>query len=257
MTEQSVNDNNEINDQRSIPESASTNVESVSTTSESKSSAPSTATETDEFISKRAANDLIHKRTKEASDKAYERGKQEALAGSKADTVKVGLGGMPSIDEDRIRQMMREELKSVTEQERQTQETRAYQKQVNDLAHNFMSKIAAAKDTHPDLIKRQQEIADLALLVPYINETSEVAGITQHLLDNEGAYANLLVLSQQSPDRVRRALKKIESSVRQNEDARTREYPNEPFSDPTPSINAMDSDSGSVEARKKLPWLRG
>lgn len=213
-----------------------------------------TPAETDEFINKRVANDLIHKRTKEAADKAYERGKAEAIASQKQN---MGLGGVPQSDDDRIRNMMREEIKNLTAEQQQNYEKEAYQKQVNDLANNFMSKIAAAKDSHPELIKRQQEIAELALLVPYINETSEVPGITQHLLDNEGAYANLLVLSQQSPDRVRRALKKIESSVKENDAARSREYPNEPLSQPTPSINAMDSGSGSIEALKKQAWLRG
>lgn len=209
----------------------------------------------DDYVHKDRVNEIIQQRTRESSQKAAEKAKAEAE--STRTTHNGGMGGMPSIDNEKIAQMVQQEFDRRHQSHKESSERAHHEKKVNDIANDFMSKIEAAKDSYPDLIKRQSEIVDLALLVPFINETSQVAGIAQHLLDNAAAYTNLLLLTQTSPERARREFKKLEESIKQNDEARNREYPNAPLSQPNPSINTMDSGSSSIEALKAQDWLRG
>jgi len=243
MTEQNIENISDQQDQNLVPNEAPSD--------------QSSSVNSDEVISKSRMNDIIHERTRQASQKAYERAKAEAQAERERERQSNGIGGMPQMDEAKLRSMMQEEFDRRAAKQLEEFERQSHQKRINDLANDYTAKIAAAKETHPDLFARQHELNELAMLVPFINETSEVAGISQHLLDNGGAFANLLVLSQQSPERVRRELKKIEASIKANDAARSREYPNEPLSQPTPSKNAMDNGSSSIEALKQQPWLRG
>lgn len=211
----------------------------------------------DDYVHKSRVNDLIHERTKEAATKAAEKARTEALA-SHSQNTGTGLGGMQSMSEDRLQSMLDAAIDKRTTANREEYERQSTQKRIADLASDFMGKIDSAKDKYPDLIKRQDEISDLASLVPYINEMSEVAGISQHLLDNEGAYASLSFLAQQSPGKVRQALKKIEASIKENEAATSREYPRAPLSSVTPSNNTMDNGSSSnIEALKQQSYLKG
>lgn len=202
-------------------------------------------------------NELIHQRTKEASQKAYDRAKAE-LESAKNQSQNTNIGGMPQMSEDNLRQMMADEFTKQQSKQLEDYKHSQVQKQINDLAQDFMGKLDASKDLYPDLANRREEIGELATLVPFINETSEVAGITDHLLENAGVAANLLVLAQiNNPVFLRRELKKIAASIQTNNAARNRQYPNEPLSPITPSNNTMDSGSGSIESLKQQDWLRG
>lgn len=209
----------------------------------------------DDYVHKNRVNDILQQRTKEVAEKAAQKAREEAQTRQSQST---GMGGMQQMDEGKLRQLMQEEFDRREQNHRERYEQETYKKKVDDLANDFMGKIQAAKDTHPELLKRQDEITEIATLVPFINSTSEVAGITQHLLDNEGALGSILSLSQYaSPAKVMQAIKKIEAAIKTNSDALNREYPNAPLSQPTPSINTMDSGASSIEALKKQPWLRG
>lgn len=209
-------------------------------------------------FSESRVNELIHERTKAASQKAYERAKAELSAeAEKNRSSATNMGGMPQLSEENLRQMMADEFDKRQSQQHEEIQRQHTQKQITDLANEYMGKIEAARDLYPDLEKRREEIGEFASLVPFINETDEVAGLTDHLLNNGNVVASLLVLNQVSPVFLRRELKKIAASIKNNDVARTREYPNEPLSQPTPSNNTMDSGSGSIEALKKQAYLRG
>ncbi len=212
------------------------------------------AAKTDELISKARLNEIVHERTREASQKAYERGRAEAETKRQEH---VGLGGMQQLSEEKLLAMMENTFSKLTEKQQQEYQKQAVQKQLDDLANSFMGKIEASKDKYPDLGDRRNEISELWRIVPYINETDEVAGITQHLLDNEHTVASLLVLSEASPARLRSALAKIASSIKNNETAVARPRVNEPLGQLNPSVITMDNDSGSIEALKRQDWLRG
>lgn len=212
----------------------------------------------EEMISKARANEIIHQRTKEVSQKSYDRGRNEALEELKKSKSQQSMGGMPQQNEEQIRSMMRQELEQHQAKQAEQYRQQSMQQQVNDLANRYMGKISAAAEKYPDLIKRQDEIKEIADLVPFIDETDEVAGVTQHLLDNGNNVASLMVLARTSPMFLRRELKKLAESIKTNDAARNRPNINEPIQLPTSSNHTMDSGSGSssVESLKNQDWLR-
>ncbi len=220
---------------------------------ESQATSNDVAAKTDEMISKARVNEIVQERARQASQKGYERGKAEAIQSSS----NTGMGGMAAMSDDRYREIAAKVFEERQNQLHEEYERQSIQQKFTELADNFMEKIASASEAYPDLMKRQDEIGELSALVPYINETSNVPGVVQHILDNEQKYASLMVLSQTSPALLRRSLDKIASSIDKNEEAVNRERPNAPLSWPTPSNNAMDSGAGSIEALKQQDWLRG
>jgi len=207
----------------------------------------------DEYVPKSRVQEIVHERTRHAAQNAYERGLKEAEQRRPAG---MGMGGMAEVDEGKLKSMMADVFRQQHAELQRDYEQQELKRQLDHLANDYMGKLQAAKDKYPDLEKRRDELGELATLVPYINETDNVAGVTQHLLDNGHNVASLLVLSHTSPNFLRRELKKLADSIKLNEDARTRQYPNEPLSSVTPSI-PKDSDSGSIEALKRQSWLRG
>jgi hypothetical protein len=198
-----------------------------------------------DYVPKARVEELIHSRTKEATERAVEKTRAEM-----AQKQGVGMGGMSQVDDRRIGELVDQRLQQL----RQDSERKSHEQRVNDLTNDYIGKL---QSQDPELLKREQEIGEMFSLIPYINETGEAAAITKHLLDNEGAYANLMVLSHTAPARVRSAIKKIEASIKTNKEALSREYPNEPLSQPNPSVTTADAGSNSIEALKQQPWLRG
>lgn len=203
-------------------------------------------------ISKERVSEIVRERTREAAQKAYERGKSEAASQQTGN-----LGGMHQMSEDTLRQMMRDEYEKRESVRVEEYKRHEYQQQVQNLANDYMGKIVAAKDLYPDLEKRREEIGEFADLIPFINDTDEAAGITQHLLDNGHNVASLMVLSKMSPNLLKREMSKLAASIKTNDDARRRPEIDGPLSHITPSNNAMDSGSSSIETLKKQDWLRG
>ncbi len=215
----------------------------------------------DDYLPKSRVNEIVHERTKQVAIKTAEKTRAELQAQydreRQQNQSSGSMGGMAAPDETKIRQMMQEVFDGRLAEQREIAQKEAFQKSLDSLANDFMGKISAAKETHPDLANRHGEIAELALLVPYINETGEVAGVTQHLLDNDAAFATIKSLVQENPERARRALKKIESSLRENKEATSRQYPNAPLSDVTASAISAGGGSNDIEALKGQAWLRG
>ena len=223
------------------------------------SSKPAETFNRNDYVSKQRVTELITENRRDAATKAAEKARTEMLAErDKQSQNSTGMGGMPSgMTEEKFRQLAAEEFQKQAQNLQTKYEQENRQKHFDNLANDFLGKLDAAKGQYPDLVKRQGEIGELALLVPFINETSEVAGITQHLLDNEAAFANLLMLSQH-PNRLRSAIKKIEASIKTNTEALIRSYPKAPLNGVTPSVNSLDSDARpSIEALKKQKFYRG
>jgi hypothetical protein len=204
-----------------------------------------------DYVHKDRVQELVHTRTREASERAASKTRAEFEQQQKQG---VGLGGMQQFDPSKISELVRQGVKDELTNLRQTTEKEAYEKRVNDLTADYVGKL---QSQNPQLLKaREQEIGEMFQLIPYINETGEAAAITEHLLDNEGAYANLMVLSHTAPGRVRSAIKKIESSIKANKEALSRDYPNDPLSQPSPSVTSADA-GDSIEALKRQSWLKG
>lgn len=204
-----------------------------------------------DYVPKARVEELIHTRTREVAQKTAEKTRAEMQAEMKKQSS--GMGGMAAFDPNQIRELIGQELRQELQQLRETSEREMHKKRVDDLTNDYIGKLQSGD---PELLKRENEIAEMFSLVPYINETSEAAAITKHLLDNDAAYASLMTLSHTSPNRVRSAIKRIEASVKANKEALNREYPNDPLSQPNPSVTTAGDGNDSIEALKRQPWLR-
>jgi len=167
------------------------------------------------------------------------------------------MGGMAQRSDEDLRRMMQEEFQAQHGRLQDEFRKQEVQQQVDKLTNDYVGKLNASKDRYPDLMKRQDELADIVDLIPFINESDEVAGITQHLLDNGHNVASLMVLQHKSPNMLRRELQKLAASIKNNDDAVNRPRANEPLYQPTPSTYTMDSGSDSIEGLKKQSYLRG
>ncbi len=207
-----------------------------------------------DMVSKQRVNEIVQERTRQAAQKAYERGVAEA---QKPQQSTNSMGGMSQRSDDDLRRMMQEEFNAQHAKLQDDFRKTETQRQVDQLTNDYLGKLNAAKDKYPDLLKRQDELGDLADLIPYINESDEAAGITDYLLNNEHNVASLLVLQHKSPAMLRRGLQKLASSIKNNDDALNRPRAHEPLHQPSPSTYTSDSGGDSIESLKKQPWLRG
>lgn len=206
-----------------------------------------------DMVSKQRVNEIVQQRTREAAQKAYDRGVTEAQQKSQ----QTNMGGIAQRSDDDLRRMMQEEFDARHSKMQDDFRRTEAQRQVDQLTNDYLGKLNAAKDKYPDILKRQDELGDLADLIPYINESDEAAGITDYLLNNEHNVASLLVLQHKSPAMLRRGLQKLAASIKNNDDALSRPQSREPLSQPTPSTYTSDSGGDSIEALKKQSWLRG
>lgn len=211
----------------------------------------------DDYVPKKRVEEIIHSRTREVAQKTAEKVRAEfeqQQTHQQNHKQGMGLGGMSQLGPDEIKSMISDGLRHELQSIRESSEKEMRQQRITELTNDYLGKLQAHE---PELLKREQEIAEMYSLIPLINESSEAAAITKHLLDNDSAYANLMVLSHTAPARVRNAIKKIEALIKENKEALSRSYPNEPLSQPRPSVITADAGSNSIEALKKDPFLRG
>jgi chromatin segregation and condensation protein Rec8/ScpA/Scc1 (kleisin family) len=215
----------------------------------------------DNYVSKDRVNEIVQERAKDAAAKAYERARQEfeskqqpSQSVQQAQTQ--NFGGMPQMSEEQYRKIAEEVYQRNSQEAQRSYQEQSHRERMQNLANDFLGKI---KSADPDLMKRQDEIADLHSLVPFINEVDEVAGVTAHLLDNGAHFASLLTLMKDAPERLRREVRRLSDSIKQNRVAKEN-YPdvNAPLSQFSPSHSNVDSGStGNIESLKQQDWLRG
>ncbi len=218
----------------------------------------STPTQSENMISQSRVNEIVQQRTREASEKAYQRGLTESQQKAQQQAQPAStMGGMTQMTDEQQRAVMRQEVDRMLNERASDYKRQQTQENINQMAQNYLGKIDAAKEKYPDLANRREEIGEFAELIPFINEIEDAAGVTDHLLNNGHNVASLLFLAEKSPAFVRRELKKLAESIKQNESAKDWPHINAPLNSVTPSINTMDSGSSSIEALKNTDFLRG
>lgn len=182
-------------------------------------------------------------------EKARERGKQEALeAFSQKPQVETAItqpqqpqtmGGMPAVNMEDIRKMMREEVPAVLQNHAQLIENR-------QVADSFVQKIQAAESKYPGLEARvgKLNVNGIAPLIRVINNSENTAEIMKELLDNPMKLGNLAALAHMQPDLVPEAINSLANSIKQNLTAQANDIPvNEPLDRVKSSNLGMDNGS--------------
>jgi hypothetical protein len=209
----------------------------------------------EEMLPKSRVNELVHERTREASQKAFEKGRSEALAEYQRQNQ--SMGGMPQMTQDQMRQMMADVFKqqhSSMLQEQKETELRQYEM---NLAQEVLGKIRSAKERFPELEKRVEEIAAFPELVPLVNATEDAAAVFNDLLNNPQKIASFLTIAQRSPQVALNHMHKLAHSLKVNQAAASMPEVNEPLGQIEHSNIGMDSGSSTLNDLRKADWLRG
>lgn len=178
---------------------------------------------------------------------AYSKGQRDALAQS-VPANNQGLGGMPDMSDDKVRQLIAEEAQK-----------QHHQASAMKVAQDFVSKMESGKSKHDDF---EQTVAELDLqTIPHIVQLAtgmdNTADIMYELGRNPGKVATLTTLAYVNPRLAQIEMQKLSKSLKDNDDAANAESPNEPLSRITSSMAGKDNGSNTIRDLRKKAWARG
>lgn len=159
-----------------------------------------------------------------------------------------GIGGMPAVDEDRVRQLYREEA-----------ERHAYEAMNNRVANDFVSKIDSAKNKYQDFDQVTEDLKIMNLPMNYVhifNEFDNAGDMLYDLGKNPEKLGPIVPLFY-DPVLAKKALRKLSESIKANEAALQHKPANQPLSQVTASPTGVDSGKSTISDLRKQPWLRG
>ena len=158
-------------------------------------------------------------------DKAYQRGKEEALAELRAQQ---GQAPMQSgMSEDDIRRVAREEAMQNLRAQQQ-------QMQMDGMVKSFVGKIDASKEDHPALQQELSQLSDhefnqLSPVIALANDLPNTADIMAHLMNDPNAMINFVSIAHQTPSQLPKAIHALSERLNQNSNAKKAEQAAEPF----------------------------
>jgi hypothetical protein len=182
-------------------------------------------------------SDVVEKIVKREKDKAFERGKREALMELQQQQQgqaeqqqmqqqpihngqSVGLGGMQQLTPDQIKQMIAEQAPQALQQHIQ-------KAQQDQMVNTFVQKMQVAEQKYPGL---EQELNNLNYedprmhaLISLANSMENTGEIMKELVDNPGKMENMLNSAYHQPYQARKALTSLSDSIKTNETAKAQE----------------------------------
>jgi hypothetical protein len=213
--------------------------------------------------------DVVSKIVDREKQKAYEKGKREAIMQLNQEQVaqqqsaqpEVGMNqqhlgqAQPPVDVERL---IAEKAPEILAQQLQGH----IQKMQNEqFVNSFVTKMQAAEQKYPGLEKQLAELDydSMTPLIKLANNLDNTGDIMKELLDNPMKMGNLLALTYTQPGMAQRAMQELSGSIRQNQEALEREaQARDPMSQLKPSSSAgMDANSMSVTNFRKMFGPRG
>lgn len=219
-----------------------------------------------DMLSKNVVSKIIERERRKASEKAYEKGKREALmeinnesnpeaqapGDQQPPQQSQNLGGMQQLTQADIERLIAEKAPQLLEGKLQEKAQEFQRKQMVD---SFVNKISAASEKYPDLEGQLNEL-DYSSLSPVIEMATSLdntAEIMKELLDHPEKMGNLIGLSHAQPSLARKRMADLSNSIKVNEKAQADEREaKEPMSQLKPSSNAgaNGSDMSVTDMRK-------
>lgn len=192
-------------------------------------------------------NELVFRLKQEA----FEKGKQEALAQisqPQAPQGGQGMGGMPAITDDHIRNLISEEAQKQN-----------HMTAVKDTLANFVQQMDAGKGKYSDFDETVAKLGNLQS-IPHIvkmaTDTGMAGDVMFELGRNPGKVASLTTLAYINPDLAEHEMKRLVDSIKVNQDASKSPSIAEPLSQVKPSTVGTDSGSNSVRDLRRKSWAR-
>lgn len=193
-------------------------------------------------------NELVGRIKHEAYSKGM-RDAQTATATPQPVPQGGGMGGMPQVTEDHVRQMIAEEA------HKQTQLQAAHQ-----TLSNFANQMGSGKGKYSDFDETIANLGDLRNM-PQVVELAADTGIAGDVMyelgRNPGKVASLTTLAYINPQLAKMEMKKLADSIKTNEQGSEAPAANEPLSQVKPSTVGKDNGSNAVRDLRKKSWARG
>lgn len=224
----------------------------------------------DQVIPKKYVTDIVRR---ERSD-AYEKGKREALAelqksntanqssdGSHTADASNSMGGMPSMSDDKVRQMIAEQFKQAEETRTVEAEQQKLYAAAAGIAQDFKGAMDQGKADYPDFEDKVKalDFASIAEIVQVVHETDK--SLMQHamydLANNGAKIASLMILAHTQPGMVRQEVQSWLNSIRTNRQAAGQTMPKAPLSQVSPStVGTADGGEKGVRDYRRANWAR-
>lgn len=159
-------------------------------------------------------------------------------------------------NEDDMRRITREEVEKA-------QKKLIHEAQVQNEVSTFMNRINAAKDKHPDLVQKLQDmgIEQVPQLVPLLNSVDNTADAIADLAENPHKIGTILSLMRESPHLAAQAVKRLSKSITDNDKAMQSMNSVANTKEPLSQVTASNVSGGadgqmSVKDFRKQSWMR-
>ncbi len=159
-----------------------------------------------------------------------------------------GIGGMPSITEDHVRQIIADNA------QQQAQMTA-----VNGMLSNFVQQMGTAKEKYSDFdetVANLGELKDMPHVVQLATGTGMAGDVMYELGKNPGKVATLTTLAYVNPNLAQAEMKKLADSIKKNQEASDVPNVNEPLSQVKPSMVGADNGSNSFRDLRNKKWAK-
>lgn len=189
-------------------------------------------------------NDIVREAKRHAAEKA----RQEALKELAPQPVQ-SLGGMQQMTPEEIRKL-------IAEESARSLQNQAQAMQLQRLATDFSSKIAASKDKYPELEAELNgmDLGRIAAIIDFANQMDNTADVMNDLIENRHKIANVMQLvSLNDLSGARKEIQKLSNSIKANEEAKNLPKPPDPLSQVKPS--PIGSDGGGLQSVKDFRSL--
>ncbi len=206
----------------------------------------------EKLLNQSRVNEIVGHAKKEAYEKARREvlaEQQQAQAPYQASTVPAesSMGGVPSLDENRIRQLINEESQRKSDYA-----------MAEKTAGEFVQKLTSAKEKYPDMddVASQLNLASVPQLVQWTNGLDNTADVIYNIGKNPSKFANLLTLTTTAPHLAVAELQRLSKSIKDNEAGAQANSPPPPLGQIKPSATGADNGSMGVRDYKKANYLK-
>jgi hypothetical protein len=158
----------------------------------------------------------------------------------------------------------REEVERIVaqknEQATQAAQDAARQAVANKVAHEFVTKVSAATEKYPDIIKTidRLDLTENPMLVDYINAVDNTADVINELAKHDTLYEGILSRLDKNPKGAMQRIQELSKQLKERDAPNRNSSSNKvPLSQINPSNAGINSEDNTLESFKKASWLRG
>ena len=240
-----------VSNDSSVSSSQSSAAPEVSQNVPRGTSETASAPEPEKMLPQSKVNELVGRTRQEERERMrreYESRQIAQPAAQPQQTQDPSIGGVSQLNEDRVRQLYREEA-----------ERQALGVLNNRVATDFVSKLDAAKTKYQDFEKVTEDLKIMNLPMNYVhlfNEFDNAGDMLYDLGKNPEKLGQIVPLFYDQ-NLARRALKKLSDSIKTNEIAVKQPQANPPLSQISPSPTGVDNGKMNVSDLRRQPWARG